>query len=105
MQIKAEVAAKYPELKDLVEFYSSRQEAVVFWEDKIQRDLRIVDAGPNKLIWEFDIQQYHCNQLGNLHGGCAATIIDVCSSFAVLTWEGIKCKEPHLLMRCYLRNW
>lgn len=30
----------------------------------------------------------HFNRLGNLHGGCVATLIDICSSFAILVTTG-----------------
>ncbi|KAI9244302.1 HotDog domain-containing protein [Phascolomyces articulosus] len=88
MKITAEAAKKYPALEELVSLYSSRQQKSVFWEDKVHAELEIVDALPNKLIWEFKVEEKHCNQLGNIHGGCVATIIDICSSFAILTYEG-----------------
>ncbi|KAI8143649.1 HotDog domain-containing protein [Fennellomyces sp. T-0311] len=88
MKISSAVAEKYPALEDLVKMYSSRSEQVVFWEDKVHAELEIVDATANKLIWEFKVDEKHCNQLGNIHGGCVATIIDICSSFAILTYEG-----------------
>lgn len=100
MQITAEAAAKYPALKELVDIYSHRQETTVFLEDKIHKDLTIVEARPNKLIWEFNVQEAHCNQLGNIHGGCVATIIDVCSSFALATWEGIQCIVFYAFFPC-----
>ncbi|KAG2217926.1 hypothetical protein INT45_012589 [Circinella minor] len=72
------VAQNYPALKKLVESYSSRKEKSVFWEDKVLGESNIIDALLNRLIWE----------LGNIHGGCVATLIDICSSLAILTYEG-----------------
>ena len=62
MKITAEVAQKYPSLEELVRLYSSRQGKSVFWEDKVHGELEIVDASPNKLIWDFQVKEKHCNQ-------------------------------------------
>ncbi|KAI7882933.1 Thioesterase/thiol ester dehydrase-isomerase [Lichtheimia hyalospora FSU 10163] len=88
MKITPEAASKYPDLDDLVNLYSRRNKQSVFWEDQVHAHLSIVDAQPNMLVWEFDVEEKHCNQLGNMHGGCVATIIDICSSFAILVFEG-----------------
>ncbi|KAI9496179.1 HotDog domain-containing protein [Zychaea mexicana] len=88
MKISTEAAQKYPALEEMVQWYSRRMEKTVFWEDKVHAELEIVEALPNKLIWNFNVTEKHCNQLGNIHGGCVATIIDICSSFAILTYEG-----------------
>ncbi|KAI8370320.1 HotDog domain-containing protein [Radiomyces spectabilis] len=88
MQIASHVVHKYPALKEHCDIYSNRKAKHVFWEDQVAHSLSIVDAAPNKLIWEFTVEEIHCNQLGNLHGGCVATIIDICSSFAILVHEG-----------------
>ncbi|ORY99221.1 HotDog domain-containing protein [Syncephalastrum racemosum] len=88
MKISSEAAERYPKLAELVALYSSRNEKAVFWEDKLHQSLSIVEASPNKLVWEFVVDEVHCNQLGNLHGGCVATAIDICSSFAIETYDG-----------------
>ncbi|KAL6239272.1 hypothetical protein BDW75DRAFT_236712 [Aspergillus navahoensis] len=36
------------------------------------------------IIFELTITPKHCNYLGNLHGGCAATLFDVLSSMILL---------------------
>ncbi|KAI8100018.1 HotDog domain-containing protein [Halteromyces radiatus] len=88
MKIDPSLVGKYPDLDDYVRLYARRQGNVEFWEDYISPYLTIIFADKDKLIWEFDVHDNHCNQLGNLHGGCVATLIDVCSSFATLVHEG-----------------
>ena len=62
MKINPTVAEKYPALDDLVKLYSSRADQVMFWEDKVHDELEMVDATANKLIWEFKVDEKHCNQ-------------------------------------------
>ncbi|KAI8977191.1 HotDog domain-containing protein [Mycotypha africana] len=89
MKIEKAVAQRYPQILQLVEQFNMREgQGAVFWEDNVIEELHIVGAEPDKLIWEFKVKEVHCNRLGNLHGGCAATLIDICSSFAVLTNSG-----------------
>ncbi|KAI8329704.1 HotDog domain-containing protein [Chlamydoabsidia padenii] len=88
MKIEPSIAEKYPDLGDYARLYGRRQGAIEFWEDYISPYLSITFADQDRLIWEFEVHHIHCNQLGNLHGGCIATLIDVCSSFATLVHEG-----------------
>ena len=62
MKINPEVAEKYPHLYELVFNYDRRNQSKVFWEAQVQGDLTLVKAMPNKLIWEFEVKDQHCNR-------------------------------------------
>ncbi|KAI8074285.1 HotDog domain-containing protein [Gilbertella persicaria] len=85
MKLLDSIAQEYPRLSDMVQHYAREKPTGPFcWEDYVGPNLRIIAAEPDKLTWEFKVDEQHCNSLGNLHGGCVATLIDICSSFAIL---------------------
>ncbi|KAI9476005.1 MAG: HotDog domain-containing protein [Benjaminiella poitrasii] len=85
MKLDEKISERYPKLKETTDYYNrSHEKRPIFWEDNVAAELSIVAAEPDILTWEFTVKEKHCNQLGNLHGGCVATLIDICSSFAVL---------------------
>ncbi|OBZ82707.1 Acyl-coenzyme A thioesterase 13 [Choanephora cucurbitarum] len=89
MKIAKEVAEKYPRLElYTTSFFKKSKDDPVSWDDPIANTLSLVGAGPNKLTWEFVVEQPHCNLLGRVHGGCVATLIDICSSFAIMVNSG-----------------
>ncbi|KAI8335009.1 HotDog domain-containing protein [Chlamydoabsidia padenii] len=83
MKFNPTITDAHPELSEMIHFYNQKHNDVC-WDDLISKDLTLVEVAPGKLVWELVVHESHCNQLGNLHGGCVATLIDVCTSFATL---------------------
>ncbi|KAI7847347.1 hypothetical protein BDC45DRAFT_575942 [Circinella umbellata] len=88
MKINPQIAKDYPFLYQSAIQYKERGEKNKLWQEQVVNELSLIDAKPNKIIWEFEVKDEHCNILKNIHGGCVATVIDVCSSFAILTGKG-----------------
>lgn len=110
MQIEKKVGEAYPELDSVVKFFQ-RVPGSAF-EQIYEDGLKIIAAEPNKLTWQFNVEDKHTNRLkkkktclrssqlllkfvlffryGNLHGGLVATLIDMCSSFALKLSTGTR---------------
>ncbi|KAI8997145.1 HotDog domain-containing protein [Pilobolus umbonatus] len=81
MRIKESVLLKYPDLGKYLELYSHN---TTCWETYLD-DMTAIEASENQMVWEFKVEPHHCNITNNMHGGCVATLIDMCSSFTLVT--------------------
>ncbi|KAI8069166.1 HotDog domain-containing protein [Gongronella butleri] len=88
MKIDAAVAEKYPEFAETCGLYWENLKKTNGWDLQLVKHLTVKDARPGAVVFELDVKEVHCNQLGNIHGGCVATAIDMCSSFAIYLYEG-----------------
>ncbi|KAI9314556.1 HotDog domain-containing protein [Dichotomocladium elegans] len=89
MRINPAVSTRYPDLSaGLEKVFPILPPGDMPWDSSIAESLMVVDAAPNKIVWEFKIAKVHCNLLGGIHGGCIATLIDTCSSCALLMYDG-----------------
>ncbi|KAL0084628.1 HotDog domain-containing protein [Phycomyces blakesleeanus] len=88
MHILPEIAEKYKALAEIANAVIQSKGEDICWDNTINENLTVIGVDTNRVVWEFKVQRSHCNLLGSLHGGCVATIIDVCSSFSLLTFDG-----------------
>ncbi|CAG8457989.1 87_t:CDS:2 [Ambispora gerdemannii] len=55
--------------------------------------MRKISATETKSVFEFDVTEEECNLLGNLHGGCIASIVDTLSVATLMGnkngWTGV----------------
>lgn len=49
--------------------------------------VKLISAGDGNCSVSLNVEDEHLNIMGNLHGGCSATLVDVVSSWALLTHE------------------
>ncbi|KAF8442571.1 esterase [Kalaharituber pfeilii] len=52
-------------------------------EGRLLHNLKITDVEPGKVKFELEIEKYHTNRLGILHGGTIASMVDLGGSLAV----------------------
>ncbi|PKY01468.1 putative thioesterase family protein [Aspergillus campestris IBT 28561] len=79
----ARPARKLDEFEELVYMYAARMGP--HDESQEQHALRIRDKrAPAQVSFLFSIAPKMCNFLGNLHGGCAATLVDVLSTVILM---------------------
>lgn len=50
----------------------------------ITNDLKLLSAVPGEAVFELTVQATHTNLLGVMHGGCVATVLDICTSAALI---------------------
>ncbi|CAM0139537.1 hypothetical protein VKS41_004647 [Umbelopsis sp. WA50703] len=82
MKIDPQVEAKFSRLAENVHMWNTHHDNT--WDASISDNLTIIEARPDFLVFEFVVAENHTNGIGNLHGGCVATLIDLCSSLAIL---------------------
>ncbi|KAI9268928.1 HotDog domain-containing protein [Phascolomyces articulosus] len=95
MKVNPDVVKNFPRIYELIIKFTEYGIKTPTWQEKITDEISIVDAEPNKLVWEYKPRSDHCNPYQTVHGGCVATVIDVCSSIAILTHNG-KVRWLHL---------
>jgi acyl-coenzyme A thioesterase PaaI-like protein len=70
----------YLEVPGIFILYSQSLTVLKGWGAKMfQTQLRLLSASSiphGKTVFSFTADTSHCNRLGNLHGGCAATLFD-----------------------------
>ncbi|KAJ8661485.1 hypothetical protein O0I10_002751 [Lichtheimia ornata] len=88
MKLYPGIAEKYPRIQHVVEHRMEQKKTTPKWEQTVTEKLTMVYAGPNQVVWEFPVEQIHCNRDGVMQSGCVATLVDVCSNFAVFTHDG-----------------
>lgn len=59
MKIDPVFAKTHPELYAMIDYFDKSQRQR--WDDKIE-DMTVVDAQPDKVVFELVIHDYHCNQ-------------------------------------------
>ncbi|KAJ3097563.1 Acyl-coenzyme A thioesterase 13 [Phlyctochytrium planicorne] len=57
------------------------------WDRTLMESMKVVDAEKGRVSFHYTVQKNHANGRGFVHGGCIATIVDVCSSIAIFTVE------------------
>lgn len=50
----------------------------------IKNDLKLISAVPGEVVFELTVQAAHTNLLGVMHGGCVATVFDICTGVALI---------------------
>lgn len=56
------------------------------WDTSILKNVQCDHVEPGKIIFSTTVTPAMCNKAGNLHGGCATTLLDNLSSFTFATW-------------------
>ena len=52
--------------------------------NSVLQKVKFVDGDIGRCVASMKVEQEHCNNLGTLHGGCTATLVDVISTYALV---------------------
>ncbi|XP_025072210.1 acyl-coenzyme A thioesterase 13-like isoform X1 [Alligator sinensis] len=55
--------------------------------DRVYDKIKLLSAIPGKVVCEMKVEEQHTNRAGTLHGGLAATLVDVVSTVALMNTE------------------
>ncbi|XP_040288831.1 acyl-coenzyme A thioesterase 13-like [Bufo bufo] len=55
--------------------------------DRVMSKLQLVSASPGKIVCELKVDEEHTNNLGTMHGGFTASLVDTVSTAALLNTE------------------
>lgn len=55
--------------------------------ERVLSKVDVLSGGPGKVVCEMKVEEEHTNQLGTLHGGLTATLVDAISTIAIMNTE------------------
>ncbi|RUS13305.1 HotDog domain-containing protein [Endogone sp. FLAS-F59071] len=87
MSYPDDLETKYPNLYHFIQG-SQHQKNGESYDRTVNKKLSIVQVSEGQLVCAITPTMEECNMLGNVHGGCMATLIDVCSTWAIKTMQG-----------------
>ncbi|KAG1655934.1 hypothetical protein FOA52_000901 [Chlamydomonas sp. UWO 241] len=61
------------------------QEGVGVWDTAVLKHLTLVSVEPGRVVCSMPVTETVANPMKNLHGGCAATLVDTVTTVALMT--------------------